>query len=394
MPERYEATITTLENTKEFSKITLVELLNALQAQDQRRLMRQESVVEGALPAKHLMAEKTKKNTDKKTQATSSEGSANNQNRNNGRNSKKNYPPCQHYGKIGHPPFKYWRRPDAKCSKCGQDGHKAVVRNNKFQNQDEAAQVADEEKDRMFVVTCFSTKSSSEGWLIDSGCPNHMTFDKTLFKDLRPSKIKKIKIGNGGYLPAKGTGTVAITTSSEKMTISRDAHFNEDEQWDWKNLQEKDSYSKEPRSVVTKENLADSWQEELEDDLPVRGTRSISDIYVRCNVAICELDDREEAVQDSTWKKTMEEELFMITKNKTWELIKRPEGRKVVGVKWVFRTKLNADSSINKHKARLVIKGYAQIYGVDYSDTFAPVARLDTIRLLLALSAQMGWKVF
>ena len=60
----------------------------------------------------------------------------------------------------------------------------------------------------------------------------------------------------------------------------------------------------------------------------------------------------------------------------------------------MFRTKFNADGSVNKHKARLVVKGYAQVFGVDYSDTFAPVARLDTIRLVLAMAAQNGWKVF
>jgi hypothetical protein len=66
----------------------------------------------------------------------------------------------------------------------------------------------------------------------------------------------------------------------------------------------------------------------------------------------------------------------------------------VIGVKWVFRTKFNPDGSINKHKARLVVKGYSQIFGIDYSDTFAPVARHDTIRLLLAIVAQKGWQVF
>jgi len=55
---------------------------------------------------------------------------------------------------------------------------------------------------------------------------------------------------------------------------------------------------------------------------------------------------------------------------------------------------LNADDSINKYKARLIVKGYAQIFGVDCSDTFAPVARLETIRLLLAVAAQKGWKIF
>jgi len=70
-----------------------------------------------------------------------------------------------------------------------------------------------------------------------------------------------------------------------------------------------------------------------------------------------------------------------------------PKDRKVIGVKWVFKTKFNPDGSVNKHKARLVVKGYAQIWGVDFSETFAPVARLDTIRMILALAAQQGWKV-
>ena len=67
--------------------------------------------------------------------------------------------------------------------------------------------------------------------------------------------------------------------------------------------------------------------------------------------------------------------------------------RKIIGVKWVFRTKLNANGSINKYKAGLVVKGYTQIYELDYSETFAPVARLDTIRLLLAIAVEKGWRV-
>ena len=60
----------------------------------------------------------------------------------------------------------------------------------------------------------------------------------------------------------------------------------------------------------------------------------------------------------------------------------------------MYRTKLNVDGSINKHKARLVVKRYAQIFGVDYLDTFAPIARLETIRLLLTIVAQKNWKVY
>ncbi|RDX79372.1 putative mitochondrial protein, partial [Mucuna pruriens] len=93
---------------------------------------------------------------------------------------------------------------------------------------------------------------------------------------------------------------------------------------------------------------------------------------------------------EQKWLSAMKEEMSMIEKNQTWMLVPRPHDRNVIGVKWVFRTKLNLDGPLNKHKARLVVKGYSQTFGVDYVDTFASVARLDTIRLLLAIVAQNG----
>ncbi|KAI5317552.1 hypothetical protein L3X38_037259 [Prunus dulcis] len=84
----------------------------------------------------------------------------------------------------------------------------------------------------------------------------------------------------------------------------------------------------------------------------------------------------------------------MIEKNNTWELVERPADKPVIGVKWVFKTMLNLDGIVQKHKAGLVAKGYAQKPRIDYNETFAPVARLDTIRTLIALAAQKGWKLF
>lgn len=72
----------------------------------------------------------------------------------------------------------------------------------------------------------------------------------------------------------------------------------------------------------------------------------------------------------------------------------KAQNRKIIGVKWVYRTKLNDDGSINKHKAKLVVKGYSQVFGVDFSETFASVARLDTVRMLLALAAHNAWKIY
>jgi hypothetical protein len=75
-------------------------------------------------------------------------------------------------------------------------------------------------------------------------------------------------------------------------------------------------------------------------------------------------------------------------------LVDRPVHKKVIGVKWIFKTKLNAYENINKHKARLVVKDYSQEPGIDFTDTFAPVSRPDTIKLLFALATQNGWYIF
>jgi hypothetical protein len=89
----------------------------------------------------------------------------------------------------------------------------------------------------------------------------------------------------------------------------------------------------------------------------------------------------------------MEQEIQAIERNQTWELVSLPPRAKVIGVKWVYKTKHNEEGKIEKHKARLVVKGYSQTEGVDYNEVFAPVARWDTIRSLLAVAAQKGWYV-
>ncbi|BBN69587.1 hypothetical protein Prudu_1033S000100 [Prunus dulcis] len=83
----------------------------------------------------------------------------------------------------------------------------------------------------------------------------------------------------------------------------------------------------------------------------------------------------------------MDEEIKYIEKNNTWELTELPQGYKTIGVKWVFKTKLNEKGEIHKHKACLVAKGYKQEYDVDYREVFAPVARHDTIRMVISMAA-------
>jgi hypothetical protein len=100
-----------------------------------------------------------------------------------------------------------------------------------------------------------------------------------------------------------------------------------------------------------------------------------------------------EAAGYHEWVEAMDREMESIEKNRTWELVKLPVGKEPIGLKWVYKLKKNSDGEVVKYKARLVAKGYVQKYGIDFEEVFAPVARLDTVRTVLAFAANNGWKI-
>ncbi|TQD97326.1 hypothetical protein C1H46_017084 [Malus baccata] len=99
----------------------------------------------------------------------------------------------------------------------------------------------------------------------------------------------------------------------------------------------------------------------------------------------------EEALKDSKWTKAMQDEMEALQKNNTWSVVPLPKGKKSVGCKWVFTIKHKTDGTIDKYKARLVAKGFTQTFGVNYQETFAPVVKMNTIRVLLSLTANHDW---
>jgi hypothetical protein len=90
----------------------------------------------------------------------------------------------------------------------------------------------------------------------------------------------------------------------------------------------------------------------------------------------------------------MEDEIDIIEKNKTWKLVNRLQDKDIISVKWIYKVKYNVDGLVQRNKARLVAKGYSQQPGVDFHENFAPVARLDTMRVLISFVAQKGWLLY
>jgi hypothetical protein len=99
------------------------------------------------------------------------------------------------------------------------------------------------------------------------------------------------------------------------------------------------------------------------------------------------------ALRDPYWRHAMQEEYDALTLNKTWTLVPSPPGANIVSGKWIFRHKYNSDGSLSRHKARWVVWGFSQQPGIDYDETFGPVVKPATIRLVLSLAISSSWPI-
>nr|GEU65901.1 retrovirus-related Pol polyprotein from transposon TNT 1-94 [Tanacetum cinerariifolium] len=113
-----------------------------------------------------------------------------------------------------------------------------------------------------------------------------------------------------------------------------------------------------------------------------------------CFISTIEPKNVNEALTDDSWIVTMQEELNQFIANDVWELVPQPRNITIIGTKWVFRNKLDENGIVSQNKARLVAQGYNQQEDIDYDETYAPVARLESIRILLAYACALDFKLF
>lgn len=196
LPEKFEAKISSHEDSKDLTKISLSELINALHVVEQSQSMRHNNeVLEGAMYSQVRGKGKfpARKNLEESRNQTSS---------GNKFKGKKEFPPCPHCGRTNHTENFCWVRPGVQCKICKQFGHFFKICKSK-QEQKQLAQVdenAEDEEERLFFAVTTqkgcTENLSPDSWLIDSGCTNHMTPDPSIFSNLDRNYSSNVRIGN------------------------------------------------------------------------------------------------------------------------------------------------------------------------------------------------------
>jgi hypothetical protein len=217
---------------------------------------------------------------------------------------------------------------------------------------------------------------------------------------------KTIKLRFVGY-SSQSKGYRLIDDETGKVVIRRDVVFNEEDfnmnaiKEQPKQIIEVDVNSEKAGTEdIEKEN---AQTEEIEPE-NIRYPDRVRSVPVRygvdqyISVAKCldenqisepaNLEEAFSGVFADKWRVAADKEYQSLIQNDTWELVDLPEGRKPVGCKWVFKIKRQSDGKIERFKARVVAKGYTQLYGIDYMETFSPVVRFTSIRALLAFAVQ------
>ena len=257
------------------------------------------------------------------------------------------------------------------------------------------------------------------------GCVAHVHIPDAKRKKLDPKSFQCVMLG----VSDESKAYRLFDPTTKRIVISKDVIFEENECWDWEK-----SLENQKSSILvwgeSEEERHDSPQSEEENENSEGGEEIGSPsshssaealeegrvrrppVWMKDYVSGEGLSEEEEthnfvmftitsdpttfeqAVKSDKWRIAMNNEIDAIENNNTWELTNLPAGAKTIGLKWIFKTKLNENGEVEKYKARLVAKGYSQQYGVDYTEVFAPVARWDTIRMVIALAAQKGWNVY
>jgi hypothetical protein len=182
------------------------------------------------------------------------------------------------------------------------------------------------------------------------------------------------------------------TVEEETQQVDNVANDMNDGDANEDSSQSEQSGDENSNSLPPRTRKPPSYLRDFVTNAETEGDDLLQNLAVFCNSEDPQTYD--EAVRSEKWRKAMDLEIESIETNGTWELTSLPAGVKTIGVKWIYKTKYNEKGEVEKYKARLVAKGYTQRHGIDFNEVYAPVARWDTIRAILATAASNKWDVF
>ncbi|WJZ94150.1 hypothetical protein VitviT2T_013032 [Vitis vinifera] len=300
-----------------------------------------------------------------------------------------------------------------KCFNCGKQGHKSVDCRLPKKNKPKEANVIDDitknvpDIDLTAVVSKVNLVGSNpKEWWIDTGATRHVCSDKKMFSTFEPIENgEKVFMGNSATSEIKGQGKVILKmTSGKELTLTNVLYVLEIR----KNLVSGSLLNNHGFRLVFESNkfvlsksgmyvgkcyMSDGmWKLNVMTIIKSNMNKASTSTYMleSSNLWHGEPQTFKEAVNSTEglmWKEVIKSEIDSILQNHTWELVDLPPGCKPLSSKWIFKRKMKVDGSIDKYKARLVIKGYRQTEGLDYFDTYSPVTRINSIRMVLAIAA-------
>nr|GEY23396.1 copia protein [Tanacetum cinerariifolium] len=221
---------------------------------------------------------------------------------------------------------------------------------------------------------------------INSGCSKHMTGNRALLTNFVENFLGTVRFGENDFAVIAGYGDVVIGS----MTINKVYYVKDgvdlltsDRSSNLYTISLNEVASNSSTCLLAKASSSQSWL--WHQRLSYLNFATINNLKKNNLV---------QALRDADWVSLMQEELDQFARLKVWRLVPRPEGKSVIKTKWIFKNKKDESTLVIRNKVRLVAIGYSQQEGIDYDETFAPVARIEAIRLFFAYAAHKDFTVF
>ncbi|GJU65484.1 retrovirus-related pol polyprotein from transposon TNT 1-94 [Tanacetum coccineum] len=385
---KWRAKVTAIEESKNLTTLSLDELIGNLKVYEEV-IKKDVETVKGKKEQSRSLALKVKKEvSDEDSSSSDSEdeeyamavrGISRNSSRRQGRFSKDNTTAIEKNSN------------DSRNDGYDKSDRKYIGEDEVEKTKDEACLVAQAPDE-----ICLGVNLEPDEWIKDSGCSKHMTGNPNLII-LEYSEVNVVFLIPKDYsIPVRQKSYF----SPPKTSPLEDDELVEEEAIEVSKTKpignDLEDISLENNQII---NIKESKSHPLENVIGNLNQRTLrsqaqekSNFF--CFISTIEPKNINEALKDENWVMAMQEELNQFITNDVWELVPNPMDMTIIGTKWVYRNKLDENGVVTRNKARLVAQGYNQQEGIDYDETYAPVARLESIRILLAYACALDFKLY